>query len=426
MNIILLPIGSAGDVHPFVGLGLALQARGHRVVLATNGHFAPLADRVGLPFVELGGAGEFDDVLNNPDLWHPTKCFRLVTVGMIRLLRPVYEFVVDRYVPGETVVIAAALALGARIAHETLGVPLATVQLQPAVFPSEFEGPVYSSRVSMAGRAPRWFKRFGYWMLDTLVIDRLLAAPTNAFRAELGLPPVRRLLQSWWNSPQCILAFFPEWYAPPQPDWPPQTRLVGFPLYDERGATELPEGLAEFLDQGEPPIVFTPGSAMRHGRAFFDASVAACLRLGRRGILLSTFRDNVPESLPASVRHFDYVPFSLVLPRSAALVHHGGIGTSAQAMASGVPHLVVPFAHDQPDNAARLERLGVGRSLWPERCRAPAVEQKLGELLHSAEVARRCAEVAARFRGADALGAACREVEQLASRATSASAGVAR
>ena len=313
MNILLLPIGSAGDVHPFMGLGLALQARGHRVLLATNGHFAPLAERAGLDFAELGAAGEFEDVLNNPDLWHPTKGFRLVTEGMLRLLRPVYEFVVDQYVPGETVVLAAALALGARIAHEKLGVPLATVQLQPAVFRSVHEGPIYSSRISMAGRRPQWLKRFGYWMIDTMVVDRLLAAPTNAFRAELGLPPVRRLFQSWWNSPQSILALFPDWYAPRQPDWPPQTHMVGFPLYDERGATEPPEGLEAFLDEGDPPIVFTPGSAMRHGKRFFEASVEACVRLGRRGILLSRFADNVPDSLPASVRHFDFVPFSQVL-----------------------------------------------------------------------------------------------------------------
>jgi UDP:flavonoid glycosyltransferase YjiC (YdhE family) len=425
VNILLLPLGSAGDVHPFVGLGLALQARGHNVLLATNGHFAPLAGRVGLAFSELGAADEFEDVLNNPDLWHPTKGFRLVTQGMQRLLRPVYELISDRYVPGETVVVAGALALGARIAQEKFGVPVATVHLQPAVFRSVYEGPVLGERLSMARPGPHWLKRFGYWAMDALVIDRLLGPAINAFRIELGMQPVRRLFDVWWNSPQCILGLFPDWYAPPQPDWPPQTRLVGFPLFDERGVAEIPAGLEQFLDAGDPPIVFTPGSAMRHGRAFFDASVAACLQLGRRGVLLTRFRDQLPESLPDSVRHFEYVPFSQVLPRSAALVYHGGIGTCSQALAAGVPHLVVPFAHDQPDNAARLERLGVGRTLWPRHYQAPAVARVLNDLLSSAATSRRCAELAARCRETDTLSAACSEIERLAASAASTSASVA-
>src|SRR6185436_13395214 len=95
-----------------------------------------------------------------------------------------------------------------------------------------------------------------------------------------------------------------------------------------------------------------------------------CALLGRRGILLTRHREQVPDNLPREVIHIDYAPFSQLLPRCAALVHHGGIGTSAQALASGVPQLVTPFTHDQPDNAARLKRLGGAEVLPSSRYRA--------------------------------------------------------
>ena len=124
---------------------------------------------------------------------------------------------------------------------------------------------------------------------------------------------------------------------------------------------------------GEPPIVFTPGSAMYHGQDFFRASVEACKQLNRRGILLTRHAEQIPADLPATIRHFSYAPFSLLLPRAAALVHHGGIGTSAQAMAAGCRQLITPFAHDQFDNADRLRRLGEG--IWDFASCLPATSR---------------------------------------------------
>jgi UDP:flavonoid glycosyltransferase YjiC (YdhE family) len=261
---------------------------------------------------------------------------------------------------------------------------------------------------------PRFAKRFQYWLADALIIDRILTRGLNAFRAEVGLPPVCDLTGGWWHSPQRVLGLFPDWYAPPQPDWPPQVRLTGFPLYDERELHDLPAELTEFLNGGEPPIVFTPGSAMRHGHAFFEAAVEACRLLGRRGLLLTRFPEHLPASLPESVRHFSYVPFSQVLPRAAALVHHGGIGTTAQGLAAGIPQLVMPLAHDQPDNAARLRRLGVARSLQPRAFRAAAVARALESLLTSPDVAARCRDYAGRIRESRPLEEASRLVEELA------------
>ncbi|HEX5272995.1 MAG TPA: nucleotide disphospho-sugar-binding domain-containing protein [Gemmataceae bacterium] len=412
MKCLLVPIGSAGDVHPFVGLGLALRRRGHDVTVVTSGYFETLIRRVGLDFHSVSPADEFRVALDNPDVWHPRRSLKVMIEWMATLVPRVYEAVVGLYEPGRTVVAAGPIALGARVAQEKVGLPMATLHLAPAMFRSTIRPPILPG-LFMPAWLPRWVKAMMFRLGDRLVIDRHLGGPLNGFRAGLGLPPVRGFFDRWWHSPLRILGLFPEWFGPPQPDWPPQTRLTGFPLYDERGAAELPEELTRFLDGGEPPVVFTPGSAMTQGRDFFAAAVEACRVLGRRGLLLTRFPEQVPAPLPEGVRHFAYAPFSEVLPRAAALVHHGGIGTSAQALAAGAPQLVMPMAHDQPDNAARLRRLGVAVSLPRARFRGPTVAQALDELLGSKGVAENCRAVAARLKDSRAVEQTCDEIEAL-------------
>jgi UDP:flavonoid glycosyltransferase YjiC (YdhE family) len=278
---------------------------------------------------------------------------------------------------------------------------------------SVYRSPVLPG-LPMPDWAPRAWKRFVYLLSDALVLDRVAAPVVNAMRAEQGLPPARSVLGNWWLSPQRVIGLFPNWFAQPQPDWPAQVRLTGFPLYDGLGAEAVPAGLDEFLEVGPPPVVFTPGTMMRHPRRFFEAAVEACCRWGRRGLLLTRYRDQLPARLPEGVRHFDYVPLSRVLPRAAALVSHGGIGTVSQALAAGIPQLIMPLGFDQFDNAARLERLGVAATLTPRAFRGPTVARQLAHLLTSSAVARACRAVAATLRNDDWEGPTCQAVEELA------------
>jgi len=263
---------------------------------------------------------------------------------MLRPMRRTFAVIEDLNVPGETVVAAPLIALGARIAQEARGIPLVTVALHPALFRSTSSPPDLPP-LPLSRGLPRFWNRFWYWLSDVALFDRLMAPGANAFRSELGLPPVHRLLAGWCFSPRRVLGLFPDWFAPPRPGWPPQARLTGFPLYDGWGAGPAAPEVAEFLGAGDPPVVFTPGSANRHVRAFFEAAVDASRRLGRRAALVTRFRDEIPSGLPAGVRHFDPVPFSRLFPRAAAVVHHGGIGTSALGLAAGVPQLVMPMAY---------------------------------------------------------------------------------
>jgi UDP:flavonoid glycosyltransferase YjiC (YdhE family) len=191
-------------------------------------------------------------------------------------------------------------------------------------------------------------------------------------------------------------------------------KLTGFPLYDEPEVSPMSEELLRFLEAGDPPIAFTPGSAMWQAEDFFRASADACAKIGRRGLLLSRHADHIPSHLPPDVIHVHYAPFSQLLPRCAAFVHHGGIGSTAQALAAGVPQLVMPFAHDQPDNGDKIRRLGVGEVLPAPKYNANRSAAALTRLLSSPSVSARCAEIKHRFDGVDAIGQTCDLIESLA------------
>ena len=142
-------------------------------------------------------------------------------------------------------------------------------------------------------------KRDLFNLMDYFVLDRVFAPGINSFRQSLGLSSVKKIFDRWTHSPQLNLGLFPDWYAPPQPDWPAQARLTGFVYFDKLGNNQVfsPE-LQEFLDIGKSPVIFTPGTAMQHGEQFFADCVVASRMLGRRGILLTQHTEQLPTSLP--------------------------------------------------------------------------------------------------------------------------------
>ena len=396
MHVLLVPFGSHGDVHPFLGLGLALRERGHRVTFLINEYFGPLVRGLGFAVEPLGEASIFEETMNDPDVWHPRKGFGAVIRLTFEHARLAFPRIEALNTPGETVIVGGTLALVTRLAHEKLGIPAASVHLQPAVMHSDHDSPVYGG-FTMPRRWPRWLRRAFFQVVFDRVVEPEVAPALNALRREMGLEPVRDVMRRWLHAPELVLGFFPAWFGSIQPDWPPHVELVGFPLYDERDATPITPDLLAWLDAGPPPIAFTPGSANVQGRDFFEAATDACVRLGRRGLLLTRHPEQIPGSLPAGVRHAAYAPFGQLLPRAAALVHHGGIGTAAQGMAAGVPQLIMPLSHDQFDNAFRMRRLGIARDLAPAQFRGAAVAETLRGLLDAPEVAAACRAVAGRF-----------------------------
>jgi UDP:flavonoid glycosyltransferase YjiC (YdhE family) len=412
LDILLVTIGSHGDVHPFVGIGRALKDRGHRVRIATNEHFKSLVERAGLGYVQLGSEQLFKQWLDDPDVWHPQKGPQRVMAGVGQTIEEAYEVVARESGTGQ-IVAGSSLALGALVASEKLGFPYATIHLAPICVRSEIELPTLAGGINFS-RFPGWFKR-GFWAGgDKWFIDPHIVPPLNALRARLGLAPVSRVLNGYWHSPQLTIGLWPEWFAPRLPDHPAQLRLTGFPLYDEADVTPLHVELDRWLKAGDAPIAFTPGSAMRQAHSFFDASARACATLGRRGMLLTRHADQIPASLPPGVIHVPYAPFGSLLPRVAALVHHGGVGTMAQCLRSGCPQLIMPMSHDQPDNAARCVKLGVARTISRRSYSGRNVADRLRELVDDAHVRAACERVRANFHQQKPVDATCDLIESLA------------
>jgi rhamnosyltransferase subunit B len=409
LSILLVTIGSAGDVNPFLAIGRALRERGHDVTLISGAPFEEAALEAGLAFVPLGTRDDYMRVVDDPDLWDPNRGFQVFARHVVvPAIRTVYDLLSSRLDPN-TVIVAQGQAFGAHLVHEKHGIPFVTVNLQPAAFRTIHDSPLIPPWIPSIARPSL------YAAIDFLLLDRELAGPINAFRTELGLAPVKHILGSWAHSPDKTIGLFPEWFASPQPDWPQNAKLAGFVLHSD-GPGTLPSQLVDFLDAGEPPIIFTPGTEMKHAHDFFVTSVQALAQLGRRGILLSRHIDHLPPSLPEGVISFPYIPFDASLPRAAAIVHHGGIGTTAQAIAAGIPQVVRPMAHDQPDNAARVQRLGLGVTIPPKQYTADRVHSSLYSLLSSPNIRAACQLYAGKASSSDSLTVVCHEIEALAGR----------
>ena len=394
-------------MNPFIAIGQALQQRGHNVTLVTSNYFDSTIRQAGLNFIPVGSREAYLEIIENPDLWHPQKSFRFFAEkAVLPYMRPLYE-VITEFDPIETILVAQGQAFGAYMAYEKKHYPYATVQLQPAAFRTVFDMPL------LPGWMPPLAKHLVFNALDSFLMDKVLAPQVNAFRAELGLSSVSHIFATLVHSPQRTIGLFPEWFAAPQPDWPPQTILPGFVYYDQDSNQAGEAELRAFLDEGEAPIVFTPGTAMQHEGDFFEASIEACELMGRRGILLSKYREQIPAELPTGIKYFDYALFSELLPCTAAIVHHGGVGTLAQALWAGIPQLIRPMAHDQPENAARLKNLGVAASLPQNQYRGPKVAEVLERLINDAIVAAECRTLAGRIDGERALEETCLALEAL-------------
>lgn len=416
MHFLMTALGSYGDVYPIVGLGNALRQRGHKVSIVTNPHFQSVVESVGVNFIPLGTIDDYMEMAIYPNIWHPIRGpLIIMKLGIVKFLRQLYEILEENTQAGETVLVAHCLDLASRVHQEKHGTPLASLFFAPMPLRSFHLSPRMGP-LPLDTWLPVWLRRLLFKAADRFVVDRIIGPELNSLRSDLGLTPVAGILRDWYFSPDCVLGLFPEWFAPVQPDWPAKTHLTNFPLWDEAKTEELSPEALNYLDAGEPPIVFTPGSAMAHGQEFFAAAIEACELLGRRGLLVTKYPEQIKTPLPENVEHFSFVPFSRLLPRAGAIVHHGGIGTSAQGLANSLPQLIMPMAFDQFDNALRLERLGVAKVVRPKKFRGPRVAQALGELLENPVTQVNCQRWSKECDGQLGLAKTCEILESLGQR----------
>jgi len=258
MHIVLATVSTDGDEFPHVRLGAVLRVRGHRITVAAPEPYRARATALGLEFCPLATAAEVARMLADPDLWHPLRSGRMMARWGGPLVRRQYGALADLACEPATLVVANSGVLAARLVQERLGVPTASLLLQPGLLPSSTLPPEMPGELTILPWLPRPLRHL-YWRAVDAAGYLLDARPLNGFRSELGLPPVQRLFR-WWLSPDLVIGLFPPWYAVPQPDWPPQLRLAGFGRFDGVPG-ELPDDVRDFCAAG-PPVAFTLGTGM--------------------------------------------------------------------------------------------------------------------------------------------------------------------
>lgn len=425
-RIILTTFGSLGDLHPYLAVGLELKRRGHQTAIATHGLYRDRVEAMHLEFAPVRPAfdefGDMKDALREAmDAKNGSK------VVLFKFVLPFLRESRDDLLAacrGADLLVDHVLTFTAPLVAEKLGLTRVSTTLQPMAMFSAYDPPVSPERPELAN-----LRRLGPWAWKALwavsrFATRSWLRDVHKLRAEMGLQPSSRhpMLES--SSDELHLVLFSRELGAPQPDWPASTVQVGFPFHDRGDEGQgMPLSLEVFLRQGEPPIVFTLGSsAVFDAGDFYRAGAEAARALNRRAVLLvgeHGLNDvpGVPDiahaPMGSPVVAAAYAPHSELMPRGCATVHQGGVGTTGAAMRSGRPMLIVPWSHDQPDNATRCRERGIARTLPRTEVSAAAFQRELSVLLADQAMAQRAQDVAARMKQEPGAAGAADAIEAL-------------
>ncbi len=424
-RIVLNTFGSFGDLHPYLAIAIELRRRGHDAVIATSEIYRAKVRAEGAGFAAV--RPDVGELLNQPGfiakLWDRQRGTEyLIRDYLMPRVEETYEDLLAA-AEGADLLLTHGVGYGGPTVAEVLKLKWISIVLQPAVFLSVYDPPVLPVKLVRSLYKLGHRARAAVFALGKARV-RGWAKPLLKLRQRLGLSSAANPVFDGSFSPFGTLAGFSPHFAKPQPDWPANVQVTGFVFYDQRGEgfteysastdDQVTARLNKFLDSGPPPVVFTLGSsAVMQPGSFYRESLAAALKLGVRAVLLAGIRERaeLPREIPDSIFVADYAPYSKILPRAALTVHHGGIGTTAQALRAGRPVLVVPWAHDQPDNAERLKRIGVGEWLDRRDYTAARAAQTIRRLLEDAKYRRRAAEIGDRIQQEDGLKNACDAIE---------------
>ncbi len=419
MRIVLSNIGTYGDTNPLIAIALELKRRGHKPVMALPEVYQPKIAPLGLEFHTL-----------RPDI-DPTNALLVEMIydvkkgtetGLREFLFPVLRQTHDDLLDAATKPARADLLLlgelnyAGPIVAEVTGIPWASYVLAPFSFFSAYDPPVLPPYPRLAradkmvgmGRGMKRLARF---------VTRKWPEPIYELRRELGLPRGKNPIFDAKHSPHLVLALFSRVLGVEQKDWPENTLITGFCYYDaDAGNAELPKELEEFLAAGEAPVVFTLGSAaVLAAGDFYEQSARAAKKLGVRAVLLigTDTRNRPQEALPDSICAAEYAPYSKLFPRAELVVHQGGVGTTAQCLRAGRPMLIMPYSHDQPDNARRMRRLGLARVIQRSSYKPWRVARKVRAMLAEPEFEARARSVAEEVARENGVKTACDALERL-------------
>lgn len=411
MHITIFALGSQGDVRPYIALAAGLRRAGYRVRMATHEEFQPLIQGRDIEFAPVGG--------NPRDLLEDERAHRMLASGenvlkflghFNKLLAPFFvEMTRDCVRAGEgtdaVVLSNIGIIAGFHQIAEAMRVPYCIGLLQPVTptraFPSTFV-PEYPRRLPGRGLYNRWSH-----LAFAALFWHFFKGVMPLVRQEMGLPsmPLREIARRAEAAHTPILYGYSPSVIPPPPDWPPHLRVTGYWFLDGPVDWQPSTELLDFLAAGPPPVYVGFGSMKNRDPEATTRLVVEALRAAkRRGILLTGWGGLRPGDLGDDMLPIDSTSHEWLLPRCAVVVHHGGAGTTAAGLRSGVPSIVVPFFADQPFWARTVHALGAGPRPVPRKAlTADRLAAAVTQAVTDTTMQSRAAALADRIRAEDGV-----------------------
>ncbi|GAB4212071.1 MAG: glycosyltransferase [Roseiflexaceae bacterium] len=409
MHILILTLGSRGDVQPYIALGMGLRAAGYDVTLSSEARFAGFVEQHGLRFAPL--RGELLSLLQTPEgkaalvgKGNPVKLLRQVGPMLRQVLDDEWQIAQEA-----DAVIYHPKALGGHSIAEKLGIPGILALPLPLYSPTRAFPSLLLPFDNLGGTLNQASHQLTVWLSSVSTSSVL-----NRWRKEvLDLPPAgdpltlhgRPLLRLYGYSPALL---------PTTGDWAGHSVATGYWFLDQQAAWQPPPALLAFLRDGPPPVYIGFGSMpAQDAQANTTLVLEALERAGQRGVLASGWGGLAAAELPPSVYLLEEAPHDWLFPQMAAVVHHGGAGTTAAGLRAGVPTVICPFFGDQPFWGRRVAALGAGPQPIPQRRLTAA---RLAEAIRNAvgdpAIRQRAAALGDTIRAEDGVARAVKLIEQ--------------
>jgi len=409
LKIIIYAMGTGGDVDPMVGVGLELKRRGYAVTFLSNDYFKPRILAAGFEFISVGTLEQYHKG-NSATAWESRNHTDNVEHYHAPAFEPAFEYV-KSFSGTNTLVLALGQENGALVAAEKFNIRFVKIMLSPNMVFSAYSPPAPMCW-AIPKSIPRFIVRFLLRRNRKARFKVLCKAPHTAeYRA------TRERLQcplKFQTESKAVLqiGFFPEWFGMRAKDWPVELKLVGFPLQN-RASENIRRELDTFIEQQGAPLIFTTGTGVKDVAELFGEGRKICEQLQVPGLFVGGSLGAEALQGSALCTHIDYIDFEYALPKALAVIHHGGMGTTAQAIRAGIPQLIRPIKYDQPDNANRIYKLGLGTYVMPERFKAEQIAPMIGNMLQKAKSSKALRHYSADVNKSSAIIDACDLIEQV-------------
>ncbi|MCX7747755.1 MAG: glycosyltransferase [Clostridia bacterium] len=389
MRMVLVTLGSFGDISPFIWMGKTLAKQGNEIVFLANPYFEKNIANEGFDFRPIGTVEDYRTA-TTPFIPTGNKFSdkgkrinasrRLFNYMFLKPVKVTYE-IISELKSKDMLILNHFYAYGAKLAAEKHGLRNININLSP----------YWLKTFKKVGSLSSFFENKMTKLTNSFIDKQLFNKPINNLRKEIGLQPLQKSSIEWMFNGM-NLSLYPGWFQDFKLSDGIKIDFIGFPEHHEEKVL-LPHDIRVFLQKYEKPIVFTPGTAFENNKKFFSEAVLALEKLGKPGIFLTRFKESLPQKLPDNIIYMEFVPLDALLDKCSILVHHGGIGTSYQALKAGIPQIICYRMGEQKENARVLEAAGVCTSLFFDKIDSNLLIKNIKNLIYNNNVPLKCNEI---------------------------------